>query len=154
MPTIADAYAAMNVLKTHLRTRLNADYVSVFAGYGGVDVILEDDEPEDQERVGKPYILLGVQGEDDAPDWGRGVRAFTVRADVVASEFAGAQTGAANLVGSDTLLASTLREIVRTGYATLRDAGLMAVVIKARTEQNNDGIHSNAHEITGVIFPE
>ena len=154
MPTIADATAAMNVLKTRLQTRLNADYATVFAPYLGVDVILEDDEPAEAEQVGKPYILLGVQSEEDEPVWGRIARKFSINAEIVATEFSGAQTGVSNPIGADTLLANAFVRIVREDYAFLRDAGLFAVTCRKRKEQYQDITHRNPHEINGVIFPE
>ncbi len=153
--TYSDGLAAMRTLRSHLQSRLDADYAATFASYNGADVVLEDDEPQESDRVGKPFALLALASDDvsEESDITGRHRDVAVDVDVVASDWSGAQTGTANPVGSDTLLSRSLCEIIRADYAVLRDLGLMACTFRTTTgeriEESEAGeIHRNPHRIT------
>ncbi len=154
MPNISDGCEALNLLKAHLQSRIDADYQAPFARYNGADVVTADEEPSPEERIGKPYIVFDEPQEQDAPDWGRDARAVLIPADVVATEESGAKIGMANPVGADTLLSSAFLEIVRDDYAVLRDIGLMGATARKGSGRNQDGTHTNTHEFRCVIFPQ
>jgi hypothetical protein len=158
MATFNDATEALQVVREHLQSRLDADYSSQFEPYGGVDVITPDDEPDEDDRAGKPYIILSIEGDalSDASGSTGDMRDATLEAECVANDFNGAVTGAANPTGSDTLLSRALAEIARDDYAVLRDAGLYRFRQTASREVINtaDGmqLHRNPHRFLFSYF--
>ena len=159
MPTISDGLTAMRTLQSHLQARLNADFAATFTdGSGGYlipDVVLEDDEPQDSDTIGKPFAVLAL-GSDDSSEWSdvRGrMRICVIEADCVASDFSGAQTGTANPTGSDTLLSQAIGSIINDDYVTLRDMGLLGCAFRTNTRERIEAtdageIHHNPHRIT------
>lgn len=158
MSSFTDGRAALVALQAYLQSTLTADYAATFAAYGGVDVVLRDDEPGEPERVGKPYIMLTLDSDANSEAVRvRNARDLQAGFDVVASEFSGARTGAANPEGSDTRLSRALLQIITDGYADLRALGLYNTRIAAlpETVQDADGepqVHTNPHRILLTYF--
>jgi hypothetical protein len=156
MTAITDAHDARTALQSVLAADLAGEpHATTFAAYGGVDVILEDDEPDEPDQVGKPYVAIGEPTEADS-EWGWWFRDVSIPVRVMATDFSGAQTGAANPVGSDTLLSKAITAIVRDRYTTLRDDYHMyATKLRKGGGANGQGeartAHENRHDFTCVI---
>ena len=156
MPTLTSARAGLEILRTQLQAVLDGD--ATFTPYGGADVVLADDEASEEERVGRPYVLLDVEGDVMSSEIMQAdARDASATFEVVANDFSGAQTGAANPTGSDTLLSGALMDFMRENYAALRDAGLYRNRIeqgKERIQQSDDEpeTHRNPHRILFTYF--
>jgi len=156
MPTLLNARAGLEILRTQLQTALNAD--ATFATYGGADVVLADDEPNESERVGRPYILLDVESDVDSQAIEQAdARDATTTFEVVANGFSGADVSIANPIGSDTLLSSALMNFMRANYGALRDAGLYRNRIEQGKERIEQGdaepeTHRNPHRILFTYY--
>lgn len=156
MPTLTNAREGLEIIQTALQAALDAD--ATFTPYGGANVVLMDDEATAAESAGKPYIYLNV--ESDVPSVQvstADARDATVAFDVVANDFSGATTGAANPVGSDTLLSTALMNFMRDNYAALRDAGLCFNRIeqgreRIQTSDEAPAEHRNPHRIFFTYF--
>lgn len=147
---IPDLRSALVVLQTYLETKLAEEpHLSTFAPYGGVDVVLLDEEPTEVERVGKPHILLsGVSGTDER--WGRGYERATIASPAIASDFAGAKDD----TPSQSLLSQALVSIVRDGRPELIGLGLEGASIaegrQSYSPETSDapGVATKDHTIT------
>lgn len=154
--SITNTQDAATTLQSVLVTDLAAEpHATTFSGYGGVDVILEDDEPDEPDQAGRPYVAVGEPREGDS-GLGWQWRDVTIPLRVVATDFSGAQTGTANPVGSDTLLSKAITTIVLDRYATFRDSYRMyGANIRKTGGDNAQGeartAHENRHEFTCFI---
>lgn len=155
MPTFTDDIAAVRALKTRLATQFaTGDYAASYSGYGGVDVILNYDESDEPEHVGKPMILIGVPA-GSLSEWSSNAGEFrnvTVELKVYASDFAGAQIGTANPVSSDELLTKDLQNEFYSNYFTWEDLGVLDVQFtpsQLTTQQGSTGdIRTMSHSVS------
>ena len=148
----------MASLHTFVKAQLETVYAADFAAYGGADCVLEDDESQEPEKAGKPYVVFTL-GSDEESEWSAPANRrndVTVQARTVANDFNGAQIGAANIEGSDTKLSRVLTQIIESGTSQLAALGLIMPSITASTETVKDGqggvYHENPHTITATYF--
>lgn len=151
---------AMAALHAFVKAKMDGEYSQQFANYGGADAVLEDDEPTEPEHAGRPYIVFSL-GSDSVSEWSAPANPrndVEVQARTVANDFNGAQIGAANIEGSDTILSRVLTQIIEGGTAELAALGLHLASISATTEtiRDNGGgeFHENPHIVRATYFKE
>jgi hypothetical protein len=158
MPTFTDCSEAIRIFQSHLQTQLATDYAGVFAVYGGATVILEDDHPDEFDRDVRPYLVLSIGNDVPSAESSMmaDMRDAVIEAESVASGWSGAESGASNPIGSDTLLSRAFMEIVRADYGALRDMGFYRNRLESNRENINtaDGeqFHRNPHRFAFSYF--
>lgn len=158
MSTFTDGREALGIFRTYFQNILDSEYADTFSSYGGAEVILEDDEPGEPERMGKPFIVLSIERDTDSADVKQeDARDVTARFDVCANEFNGARTGGSNPVGSDTQLSKVLSSVIKTNYRELRDMGFTRIRIDTQREQIQQAAgeaptHLNPHRIVFTYY--
>lgn len=121
-----DATAVLNALKTFLSDQFGGTYGAAMAQFGGVDVVLETAEARAEERVGRPCVVLSLLSDDDS-QWAGGdatARDIGIETSCEATDFCGAQIGAANPESSENILARALAKIVHRERSSLDALGL------------------------------
>lgn len=148
-----DGLSALRVLKTFISAELPGEYTGDTEMYGVPRCVLEDDEPQSSDQVGGPYVLLALE-YDDKSGWGTAAKRrndVIARADGMATDFSGAQTGEMNVEGTDSLLSKALTRIIENNIGALEALGLMRPSIRAEREviENSEAgeIHANPHRI-------
>lgn len=151
-----DATAVLNALKTFLSNQFGASYGDSMAQFGGADVVLETTEARAEERVGRPCISLALESDDDS-QWSGGnplARDIVIQTSCEASDWSGAQVGAANPEGSPSILARELARIVYRERAQLDALGLELSRYQGgeQTITTNDDAGGESHATKGKIF--
>jgi hypothetical protein len=126
MATISDAANGLLACRDILRDKLAAEDVQdALAPFGNGETspvtVVRAEDPENLE--GTPRIVLTIENDVAAPQWGHTARQLSVVASVMVSDFSGALIGAENPMSLDTYLGQFL-QIAATDYDTFNDAGL------------------------------
>jgi len=159
MPTYANDALATRALATRLTTVFTvtnaANYTGAGHEYGGVDVVLAVDEDTEEERVGKPYLLIDLQqGMRSAWSAIRAeYRALTVMVAACANDSSGAQSGNTNPITSPELMSRDLIVEIKTNNAAWNALGLEGIEVSAdkavlATAADSPGTIAIPHRVT------
>ena len=135
MTTYPDDYSAIRAVKSRLASLFgtDGDYGDAYQSFGGVAVVVRNDENSPPEIAGGLTLLL-EQEDGSGSDWssnGDVWRSVSVIIEAQASDFSGAQVAASNPTATQELLSCDLLSEFVNHYTTWRGLGIYGVELRA-----------------------
>lgn len=132
----SDDLAARDAIKTRLQTLFaaNGTYGPHYTGSDGTvtgaDVVTRDDEPEEPESAGKPYIKIDFSEGSDNGDWmacDDRMRGVSLTLTATANDYNGGLIGTTNPTAAHAQMKKDLESEFDDNYAVWRDLGIYDV---------------------------